>query len=83
MQDAETGEQVLVDTHDARFRAASRRPPTRRETGSCAARCARPASTRSSSATDDDLADAIFRFADLRKRRSQLRGRRGMPGTLE
>ena len=40
---------------------------------------ATPASTRWSSPTDDDLVDAIMRFADLRKRRSQLAAGGGMP----
>ena len=32
--------------------------------------------------TDDDLVDAILRFADLRKRRSQLAARRQLPQHL-
>ena len=32
--------------------------------------------------TDDDLVDAIYRFADLRKRRSQLAAGGGMPSHL-
>ena len=39
-----------------------------------------PASMRWSSSTDDDLVDAILRFADLRKRRSQLAAG-GLPRT--
>ena len=72
MQDAETGEQLFVDTHDRgfrkRFAAAAAEARGRR----CAPRSATPASTRSSLSTDDDLVDAILRFADMRKRRSRL-----------
>ena len=48
VQDAETGEQLFVDTHDRDFASASRRPP-RSGNRSCARRSAPPASTRSSS----------------------------------
>ena len=71
IQDSETGEQVFVDTHDRGFRkrfaelAAKREEELRtafRQAGVDALELA----------TDDDLVDAILRFADLRKRRSQL-----------
>ena len=71
IQDAETGEQLFVDTHDRGFRrrfaelAAKREEELRtafRQAGVDALELA----------TDDDLVDAILRFADLRKRRSQL-----------
>jgi hypothetical protein len=70
MQDAETGEQLFIDTHDKGFRkrfaelARSRELELReafRDAGVDALELA----------TDDDLADAILRFADLRKRRNQ------------
>ncbi len=71
VQDAETGEQVFVDTHDRRFRkrfaeAAVRREAALREAFGEAGVDALEL------ATDGDLVDAILRFADLRKRRSQL-----------
>jgi uncharacterized protein (DUF58 family) len=78
IQDAESGEQVFVDTHDRGFRkrfaelAASREEELRiafRRAGVDALELA----------TDDDLVDAIMRFADLRKRRSQLAAGGGMP----
>jgi len=78
IQDAETGEQVFVDTHDKGFRkrfaelARSREEELRtafRRAGVDALELA----------TDDDLVDAIMRFADLRKRRSQLAAGGGMP----
>ena len=71
MQDAETGEQLFVDTHDRGFRSASPRPRARREKALRGA--FREAGVDALElATDDDLVDAILRFADLRKRRSQL-----------
>ena len=71
-QDAETGEQLFVDTHDRGFRRRFAAAAKARETELRARVRDAPASTRSSSSTDDDLVDAILRFADLRKRRSQL-----------
>src|ERR1700746_2399613 len=71
MRDAETGEQLFVDTHDRAFRrrfaaAAERREKELRSTFSQAG--GEPLEF----STSDDLVDAILRFADLRKRRSQL-----------
>jgi uncharacterized protein (DUF58 family) len=82
MQDAETGEQLFVDTHDRGFRkrfslAAARRE---RELRSSFRRAGVDAIEL---ATDDDLVDAILRFADLRKRRSQLSGGGALPRHLE
>ena len=81
MQDAETGEQVLVDTHDAGFRArfAAAAQRREREVRNALAQAQVDALELS---TDDDLADAVFRFADLRKRRSQLASGGGMPEHL-
>ena len=69
-RDAETGETVLVDTHDKgfrkRFAAASRKRERRlREAFSAAGVDCLELST------GDDLVDAIHRFAQLRKRRSR------------
>jgi len=81
VQDAETGEQVFVDTHDRGFRkrfaeAAARREAELREAFGEAGVDALEL------ATDDDLVDAILRFADLRKRRSQLATGGSFPGHL-
>ncbi|HEX5125816.1 MAG TPA: DUF58 domain-containing protein [Rhodocyclaceae bacterium] len=81
MQDAETGEQLFVDTHDKGFRkrfaaAAAKREQTLR------AAFGKANIDVLELATDDDLADAIMRFADLRKRRSQLAAG-GLPQHLE
>jgi uncharacterized protein (DUF58 family) len=82
IQDAETGEQVFVDTHDRAFRkrfasAAERREQVLRAAFSDAGVDALELST------DDDLVDTILRFADLRKRRSQLAGGGILPRHLE
>ena len=73
MQDAETGEQLFVDTHDRGFRrryagAAEKHEKELRSSFRQAGVDALELST------NDDLIDAILRFADLRKRRSQLAG---------
>jgi len=71
IQDSETGEQVFVDTHDRGFRKRFAELATKREEELRTA--FRQAGVDALElATDDDLVDAILRFADLRKRRSQL-----------
>ena len=71
MQDAETGEQVFVDTHDRGFRKRFTAAAAAREEALRAA--LRHAGVDALElSTDDDLADAILRFADMRKRRSRL-----------
>jgi uncharacterized protein (DUF58 family) len=82
VQDAETGEQVFVDTHDRGFRKRFTAAAERRE------RALRAAFRESGVdalelSTDDDLIDAIRRFADLRKRRSRLATGGSMPKHLE
>jgi len=71
MKDAETGEQIVVDTHNKRFRerfaaAAEKRETTLREA------LARAGVDTLELGTDDDLVDAVLRFADLKKQRSRL-----------
>ena len=71
MKDAETGEQIVVDTHNKRFRerfaaAAERRETTLREA------LARAGVDTLELGTDDNLVDAVLRFADLKKQRSRL-----------
>ena len=82
IQDAETGEQVLVDTHDRRFRKRFAFIAEQREK---ALRSAfRQAGVDALElSTEDHLVDAILRFADLRKRRSQLAGGGSLPQHLE
>jgi len=81
MQDAETGEQLFIDSHDRGFRKRFAELARRRETELRGA--FREAGVDALElATDDDLSDAILRFAELRKRRTQLAGAR-MPQHLK
>jgi uncharacterized protein (DUF58 family) len=73
MQDAETGEQLYVDTHDRGFRKRFMAAAERRENDIRAA-FAESGVDALELSTDDDLADAMYRFADLRKKRRQLTG---------
>ena len=78
MRDPETGEYLFVDTHDRGFRKRFAAVAGRREQ---ALRSAfREAGVDALElSTNDDLVDAILRFADLRKRRSQLAAGGGLP----
>ena len=67
-EDAETGEQLFVDTHDARFRERFRELGVERESELREA-FARAGVHALELATDEDLAGALLRFADLRRRR--------------
>ncbi len=82
MQDAETGEQVWVDTHDAGFRRRFAAAAAKREQALRTALANAGVDTLELS-TEDDLASSILRFADLRKRRSQLAAGGGMPTHLK
>jgi uncharacterized protein (DUF58 family) len=73
VQDAETGEQLFVDTHDRGFRTRFAAAAARREAALRAAFRDATVDVLELS-TDDDLVDTILRFADLRRRRSQLAG---------
>jgi uncharacterized protein (DUF58 family) len=72
-RDAETGEQMLVDTHDKGFRKRFAAASQRRE-----ARIRRAFTEAGVDclelSTEDDLIDSIRRFAELRKRRSRTAG---------
>jgi len=81
VQDAETGEQLFVDTHDRAFRR--RFAAQAREREAALRRAFQAAAVDALElATGDDLVDAILRFADLRKRRSQLAAGSGLPHHL-
>ena len=71
MRDAETGEQLLVDTHNAGFRKRFKAAAERRES-ELRRGLAKAGVDTLELATDDDLVDTILRFADLRKQRSRL-----------
>ncbi|MBX3606255.1 MAG: DUF58 domain-containing protein [Piscinibacter sp.] len=81
MHDAETGEQLLVDTHDPGFRRRFAAAAQARETALLDA-LARAGVDTLELATDDDLLDAILRFADLRRQRSRLSSGGGAPTHL-
>jgi uncharacterized protein (DUF58 family) len=71
VQDAETGEQLIVDTHDRGFRKRFAAASARREAGiRTGLRDAGVDALELS--TEGDMVDALMRFADLRKRRTQL-----------
>ncbi|MDA7416436.1 DUF58 domain-containing protein [Xenophilus arseniciresistens] len=72
LTDAETGEQLWVDTHDAGFRRRFARLAADRETALREALGRAGVDTLELS-TEDDLVQAIVRFCDLRKRRVQGR----------
>jgi uncharacterized protein (DUF58 family) len=81
VQDAETGEQLFVDTHDRGFRKRFAAAAAKREAALRAA--LRDAGVDALEiSTDDDLADSLMRFADLRKRRSRLAAGGGLPQHL-
>jgi uncharacterized protein (DUF58 family) len=82
MQDAETGEQIFVDTHDRKFRKRFAAVAERRE-GELRDAFRQAGVDALELATDDDLMDAILRFADLRKQRSQLAAGGTLPRHLD
>ncbi|HTM60777.1 MAG TPA: DUF58 domain-containing protein [Burkholderiales bacterium] len=67
-QDAETGEQLFVDTHDGRFRQRFMDAAERREAAVRSA-LANSGVDALELSTDADLVDTVMRFADLRKRK--------------
>ena len=71
MRDAETGEQIVVDTHNRKFRERFQAAAERRETALREALAGAGVDTLELG-TDDDLVDAVMRFADLKKQRSRL-----------
>ena len=71
MRDAETGEQLLVDTHNAGFRKRFKAAAEKRE-AALREGLARAGVDTLELGTDDDLVEAILRFADLKKQRSRL-----------
>jgi uncharacterized protein (DUF58 family) len=73
VQDAETGEQMFVDTHDRAFRRRFAEAATRRE-DALRRGFAQAGVDALELSTADALADAILRFTDLRRQRSRLSG---------
>ena len=68
LRDAESGEQLQVDTHDAGFRHRFARLAAQRE-AALREGLARAGADTLELCTDDDLVDALLRFMDLRQRR--------------
>ena len=68
LRDAESGEQLQVDTHDAAFRRRFAQLAAERETALRSA-LARAGADTLELCTDDDLVDVLLRFVDMRQRR--------------
>ncbi|MEZ5664808.1 MAG: DUF58 domain-containing protein [Burkholderiaceae bacterium] len=68
IRDAETGEQLMVDTHDPHFRQRFARIAAQRE-AQLRESLGRAGVDTLELATDDDLADALWRFVGLRRQR--------------
>jgi uncharacterized protein (DUF58 family) len=81
LQDAETGEQLLVDTHDPGFRERFARIAGQREDELHAA-FARAGVDTLELTTDDDLGEALLRFVELRRQRARASHGGGMAAHL-
>jgi uncharacterized protein (DUF58 family) len=81
MRDAESGEQILVDTHDSGFRKRFARIAAQRE-AELRADFVRAGVDALELSTDGDLVDAVMRFTDMRKRRARLTAGGGFPAHL-
>ncbi|MDO9437361.1 DUF58 domain-containing protein [Hydrogenophaga sp.] len=76
IRDAETGDQITVDTHDPGFRQRFARIAAQRE-AQLRESLGRAGVDTLELSTDDDLAEAVMRFIELRKRR-QRESRNGL-----
>jgi len=81
MRDAESGEQLLVDTHDAGFRRRFARIAAQRE-AELREGFVRAGVDVLELSTEDDLVDGVVRFTELRKRRARLSTGGGFPTHL-
>ena len=68
-QDAESGEQVFVDTHDKSFRGRFAAAAEAQEEDQLRAAFQAAGVDTLELSTEDDVADAVLRFADMRKHR--------------
>ena len=82
LRDAETGEQVLVDTHDPGFRKRFARIAAQRE-AELRESLMRAGVDALELSTDADLVEAMVRFTEMRKRRSRLAAGGGLPAHLK
>jgi uncharacterized protein (DUF58 family) len=81
IRDSETGEQVLVDTHDASFRKRFARIAAQRE-AELREGFVKAGVDALELSTDGDLVDAVVRFADMRKRRARMSAGGALPAHL-
>jgi uncharacterized protein (DUF58 family) len=82
LQDSETGEQLWVDTHDPGFRERFAAEAERREKALRSAFIGARVDAIELS-TNDDLADSLMRFIDLRRSHGQLAARGALPAHLK
>jgi uncharacterized protein (DUF58 family) len=73
LEDAETGEQLYINTHDRKFRSRFTEAARRREY-ELKANLARAGADLLELSTDDDLAQQIVRYSILRKQRTRQQG---------
>ena len=81
LRDAETGEHLVVDTHDTGFRRRFARIAAQREAELREGLALAGVDTLELS-TDDDLVDALVRFVDLRRRRQHQHSGSALPRHL-
>ncbi len=79
MRDAESGEQLVVDTHNSGFRKRFAAATEKRESA-LRDGLARAGVDTLELSTEGALVDALLRFIDLRKQRSRLANWSGRPG---
>ncbi len=81
IRDSETGEQLLVDTHDPGFRKRFARIAAQRE-AELREGFVRAGVDALELSTDSDLVESVVRFTDMRKRRTRLAAGGGLPAHL-
>ena len=82
IEDAETGEQLFVDAADPAFRARYEAIAQEQEAALIDS-LARSGADMIELATDDDLLDALLRFADLRRHRARLKTPLRFPASMQ
>jgi len=82
IEDAETGEQLFVDAADPAFRARYEAIAQEQE-AALLDQLSRSGVDLVELATDDDLLDALLRFADLRRQRARLKTPRRFPASMQ
>jgi uncharacterized protein (DUF58 family) len=82
IRDSETGEQLLVDTHDTGFRKRFARIAAQRE-AELRQGFVKANVDALELSTDGDLVEAVMRFTDMRKRRTRLAAGGALPPHLK